>query len=76
MRNMSKKQDITRQALMKYVNSATDLAESVKRNITKSGIIDNKTVLALNEFIIASNAIADLTSQLTMDTKDPNTKLN
>ncbi len=65
----------TKKALMAYVNTATDLAESVKRNIAKNGIIDNKTVLALNEFIIASNAIADLTEQLAND-KDPNKLLN
>lgn len=42
-----------------YVNTATDLAESVKRNITKDGIIDDKTVNNLNAFMIATNNLAN-----------------
>jgi len=40
------------------------LAESIKRNIQKDGCIDDKTVLALNEFIIAANAIEDSTEEI------------
>jgi len=54
----------TKRALMRYVDAATDLAESVKKNIAHDGIIDDKTVILLNEFIIAANAIADLTTAL------------
>ncbi len=54
----------TKRALKKYVDAATDLAEQVKRNIQKDGCIDDKTVLALNEFVISANEIADLTDQL------------
>jgi len=64
--------DPTRRALIQYVNKASDLAESVKRNIVKDGYIDEKTVLALNAFIIAANAIADLQEELQSD----NMKLN
>lgn len=46
-----------RRALARYVNAATDLAESVKRNLQHGGSIDNETVLKLNEFRIAANAI-------------------
>lgn len=51
--------DTTKKALLRYVDTANALAESVKRNIQKDGCIDDKTVLALNEFIIAANAIND-----------------
>lgn len=55
---------ITKEAFVKYVDTGHDLAENVKRNIQKDGCIDNKTVIALNEFIIASNNIQDLTDEL------------
>jgi hypothetical protein len=57
----------TKQALIKYVDTATALAESIKRNIQHDGKVDNKTVLALNEFIIAANDISSLTDELTKD---------
>jgi len=64
---------ITETALLKYVNAATDLAESIKRNImhSKNGVavIDDRTVLLLNKFMIASNAIADLPELLEEATK-------
>ena len=55
---------ITKKQLAKYVNAASDLADSVKRNIMKDGCIDNKTVLALNALIIATNEIADFTDEV------------
>lgn len=58
---------LTKKNLAKYVNAATDLAESVKRNLTKDGCIDDKTVLALNEFVIATNEIIDFTDELNKD---------
>lgn len=61
-----------RKALMKYVDTASDLAESIKRNIQHDGIIDDETVLKLNEFIIAANNIEDMTQEL----KNPNMKLS
>jgi len=54
----------TKRALQKYVNTASDLAESVKRNIQHEGVIDNKTVLCLNAFIIAANELAYFTNEL------------
>ena len=43
-----------------YVDAATDLAESVKRNIVKNGMIDDKTVIKLNNFMIATNNLAEM----------------
>ena len=54
----------TRQKLLRYVDMANKLAEQVKKNIQKDGCIDDKTVLALNEFIIAANEIEDGTNVL------------
>lgn len=58
---------LTKKALTKYINAAEDLAEHVKRNIQKDGCIDNKTVLALNNLIIAMNEIKDFTDDLNSD---------
>ena len=52
--------DKTQALLKKYVDCATDLAESVRRNIAHEGKIDNKTILALNAFVMAANAIEHL----------------
>lgn len=54
----------TRQALAEYANKAADLAEAVKRNLSKDSKIDDKTILALNAFVIAANNVKDLTDQL------------
>ena len=51
-------------ALARYVNAATDLAESVKRNIQHGGVVDNETVLKLNEFRIAANAVDTMLTEL------------
>lgn len=67
--------DKAEKAFNKYVEAATDLAESIKRNIVHEGIIDNETILKLNAFIIASNEIEDLLSVLT-DDNEVNRKLN
>ncbi len=73
--NKSRK-DLERAAIEKYVNAATDLAESVKRNIAKDSKIDNKTVLKLNAFTIAANEISDLLNSAEIDTTKNDTKLN
>lgn len=61
-----------KQSILEYVNAATALAESVKRNIVKGRqnppVIDDKTVIALNNFIIAANSIKDFTNHLEQDT--------
>lgn len=58
----------TIKSLAAYVDKATDLAEAVRNAVQhNSGVIDNKTVLALNDFIIAANNIKDLTDTLEND---------
>lgn len=57
--------DKNRLALSKYANTAADLAEAVKRDIMHNQhMISNDTVIKLNNFIIASNAVADMISSL------------
>lgn len=51
-------------ALARYVNAATDLAESVKRNIQHGGKVDDETVLKLNEFSIAANAVSSMLEEV------------
>lgn len=52
--------DNVKKLFQSYINAATDLAESVKRNITQDGVIDDTTVNKLNDLIIATNALANL----------------
>jgi glycerate-2-kinase len=59
-----------------YIDAGADLAESVKRNIQHNGIIDNETVLKLNDFIIAFNAVQDLLSETINDTNENDNTLN
>lgn len=54
----------TQRALARYVNAATDLAEAVKHDVQHGGTIRDETVLKLNEFAIAANAINDLTEEM------------
>lgn len=57
-----------KKSLANYVNKATNLAELVKNNIQKNNNkIDEKTILALNEFIIAANEIKDLIDYIEKD---------
>ncbi len=65
--------DKTEKLLAEYVNKAADLAEAVRMNIQHNdGLIDNKTVLALNAFIIVANAVEGLPD----DEIEDNIKLN
>lgn len=66
---------ITKQAFIKYVDAGHELAEVLKKHIQKDGIITNEVVLALNEFIIASNEIKDLTDELS-ESNETNDTLN
>lgn len=50
--------------LLNYVDTATNLAEAIKKDIQKKGVISNQTVLSLNEFIIAANQFHDVISGL------------
>lgn len=55
----------TQRALANYVNSATDLAESVKWCIQHNeGMLSDEAVLKLNEFAIAANAVKDMVDEL------------
>lgn len=58
--------------LLEYVNTATDLAEAIKRHASKDTKIDGKTILLLNKFTIAANNVAFFTDKL----QDDNIKLN
>lgn len=55
-------------AFTAYIDTGAALSDSIKRNIQKDGMIDNQTVLALNEFIIAYNTLAELTKLMNMNT--------
>lgn len=59
--------DETKQNLILYVNAATDLAETLRRAIQRGGTIDDKTILALNNFVIAANNIKDVTDEIKKD---------
>lgn len=54
----------TQRALAKYVDAASEFAEAVKVNIAKGGEINRDTILKLNEFIIAENAVKHLVEEL------------
>jgi len=54
----------TEQALIEYFNAGADLAEHLKRIIKKDQKIDHKTVVALNNFMIAGTKISDLQFEL------------
>ncbi len=51
--------------LDQYITAATDLAESVKKDILKGGKISKNTNVALNKFIITANEIDFLKYDLT-----------
>ncbi len=65
-------QDKLELLLSQYFEAGADLAESIKRNITKNNIIDKTTIIALNQFIIAANDIEFFTDKLTASTKKLN----
>jgi len=59
---------ISKKDIQNYVDKATNLAEEVKRNIQHdNNTIDNRTVIALNDFIIAANEVEDLISEIKKD---------
>lgn len=64
--------DRTDQALKNYVNTATELAESVKRNVVHDGIVDDETINKLNAFMIACNEVSFLTDELNKETNQLN----
>lgn len=68
--------DKTKAALVKYVNTASDLAEQIKDDIVHNRIVSDNTILKLNQFIIAANAIQDLYEELSKDPLEENEQLN
>lgn len=50
--------------LAEYVNKASELAEALRKDIRRDGKISNKTVMALNEFIITANSFEDLEDEI------------
>lgn len=50
----------TKQLLANYANKAADLAEAIKRDLQKGGVITKKTELALKDFVIAANMVDDM----------------
>lgn len=68
--------DKAKKVFQNYINAASDLAESVKRNIVHDGLIDDKTVNILNDFMIATNEMADLQDELDYDINETDETLN
>lgn len=56
-------------AIARYVNAATDLAEQVKIDLQHGGKITSTTVLKLNEFRIAANAVQDFVDEINIKTR-------
>ena len=50
--------------LFDYVNSASDLAEYLRADLKKGLTISNETILALDKFIKAAQAIKPLKNEL------------
>lgn len=63
-------------SFLTFIERAIKLAESVKRNIVKRkkgvAVIDDETVVKLNEFMKTTNEIADFKELLIHNTKDLN----
>lgn len=55
--------DPMHRALSIYFNAAADLADLMRLDLQKKGYFSDRTILALNKFVIAQNNIADLTAQ-------------
>lgn len=50
----------TQRALARYVDASAELAEAVKRDIIRGEPVSKETILKLNEFTIAENAVKHL----------------
>lgn len=50
--------------LENFVDKTSTLIEAIKRNIANEGVLDDKTVLALNELITAANQMQDIMDYL------------
>ena len=58
--------------LSAYVDTAANLAEAIKRDLQKTGKISQKTILALNAFIVAANDVESLFEPLNQISKNIN----
>lgn len=58
--------------LADYVNAATDMAESLIKDIRNDKKISHKTVLALNKFKAAAYAMKDTQDELNRETQKNN----
>jgi hypothetical protein len=54
----------TQRALAKYVDAAAELAEAVKVNVIKGGEVNKDTILKLNAFTVAENAVKHLVEEI------------
>jgi hypothetical protein len=50
--------------MSRYVDAAGELSEAVKTNIIKGGEVNKDTILKLNAFIIAENAIKEIVEEI------------
>lgn len=55
---------IKKKYIADYFKTAQELSEAIKRDIIRDTKVSQKTILALNAFVIASNNIADLTAEM------------
>lgn len=58
--------------LENFVDRTSDLIEAVKRNIKHEGVIDDRTVIALNATIVAANQFLDAVEYLEQDKRTLN----
>ncbi len=63
---------VNKKNFLKFADGAIALAEAVKKDIQKDGMISTKTILVLNDFIIAANEVNDNIESV----RDPNQRLN
>jgi hypothetical protein len=53
--------------ILKYVDAACTLAESLERDITKSARISTVTIVALNQFMVAAKNVQPLLDMVEVD---------
>lgn len=54
---------IRKKDLSTYFITAQELTEAIKRDIIRDTKVSQKTILALNAFVLAGNKIVDLTTE-------------
>lgn len=58
---------LSKKDIQNYVDTAASLGEAIKKDIQKGGPVSKNTVLALNDFMIASNLVKDLLIEINKD---------